>query len=207
MTMNRRDVLRTLAAGVVTGSVLRMIPEAAAQHVHQEVAAEKAASEAGIYAPKLFKEHQYKTVQALAQLIIPPDDRSGGAIEAGAPEFIDLLCSENEAYALKIEGGLRWLDATCDDRYGQPFLGATPAQQNEILELIAFRKNAETDPSLFPGVEFFAFTRSLTVDAFFTSKIGIEDLGYIGNTFVRGAFPGCPPPPSSLQTPPPAKPA
>jgi len=207
MTMNRRDVLRTLAAGALGGSVLRLIPEAAAQHAHQEVAAARAASEAGVYTPKLFKDRQYRTLQALTQLIIPPDDRSGGAIEAGAPEFIDLLSSENEEYALRIIGGLRWLDGACDDRYSQSFLEITPAQQNEILEIVAFRKNADTDKSLLPGVEFFAFLRRLTVDAFFSSKIGIQDLGYIGNKFVRGAFPGCPPPPLPAQQTAPAKPA
>jgi hypothetical protein len=186
-----------------------MIPEAAAHHVHQEVATEKAASEAGVYTPKFFHEHQYKTLQALAQLIIPADDRSGGAMEAGAPEFIDLLCSENDEYALRVSGGFRWLDAACDDRYAQPFLEISAAQQSEILELISFRKHAEADASLIPGVEFFAFVRLLTVDAFFSSKIGIQDLGYIGNKFVRGPFPGCPAPPQlpSPQTLPPVRPA
>jgi len=204
MTMNRRDVLRTLTTGAVAGSVLRLIPEAAAQHVHQAIAVEKSASDTGAYAPKFFPAAPYKTLQVLAQLIIPPDGHSGGAIEAGAPEFIDLLCSENEDYALRAGGGLRWLDAACDDRYSHPFTECTVDQQNEILQTIAFRKNVEADAGLLPGVEFFAFIRRLTVDAFFSSKIGIEDLGYIGNTFVRGPFPGCPAPPPLPAAPVPA---
>jgi len=212
MSMNRRDVLRTLTTGAVAGSVLRAIPVAAAQHVHASLQAEKAA-QSGVYTPKFFTAAQYKTLQALTQLIIPADDRSGGAMEGGAPEFIDLLCSENEEYALQAGGGLRWLDAACDDRYSCSFLNATPEQQNEILQLIAYRKNAVVDPSLRPGIDFFAFIRRLTVDAFFSSKIGIEDLGYIGNQYVRGGFPGCPPPPPlpaqkpATATPPDGKPA
>ena len=196
MSMNRRDVLRTLTVGVAAGSVLRMVPEAAAQHAHQTVSDEKAASPTGVYTPKYFHERQYKALQNLSQVIIPADDRSKGAMEAGAPEFIDLLCSENDEYALKLGGGLRWLDAACDNRFGHPFDETTADQQKEILDLIAFRKSAEADAALRPGVEFFAFLRELTVDAFFSSKVGIEDLGYIGNKFVRGGFPGCPPPPA-----------
>ena len=205
MSMNRREALRTLTSGVLAGSVLRSIPEAAAQQVHEMVQSEKSASPSGNYAPKFFPAAQYKTLQMLAQLIIPADGRSGGAMEGGAPEFIDLLCSENEDYALRAAGGLRWLDAACDDRYSAAFADASPAQQDEILQLIAFRKNAESDSQLLPGVQFFAFIRRLTVDAFFSSKVGIADLGYIGNKYVRGPFPGCPPPPALPAQPPPVE--
>jgi hypothetical protein len=85
-----------------------------------------------------------------------------------------------------------WLDNTCIDRYGKVYLECTPAQQKEILDLIAYRKNAKLDPSLGQGIEFFALLRKLTADGFFTSEIGIVYLGYNGNTFVKD-FPGCPP--------------
>ena len=127
-------------------------------------------------------------------MIFPADANAGGALEAGAPEFIDLLTSENQEYQLKLGGGLLWLDSTCIDRYGRPFLGCTPQQQEEILTLIAYRANAAKDPSLSQGVQFFSFLRNLTADGYFTSKIGIEYLGYIGNTFLPD-FPGCPPVP------------
>jgi hypothetical protein len=97
---------------------------------------------------------------------------------------------------LKLGGGLFWLDAACTDRYGNVFMQCTPEQKKEILDLIAFRKNAKKDPSLSQGVAFFAFLRNLTCDGFYTSKIGIADLQYMGNTALR-EFPGCPPPPES----------
>jgi gluconate 2-dehydrogenase gamma chain len=182
--------------GVAAGSVLRVIPLQAAEYAHNVVLAEKAAAPAGGYTPKFFPPQQYKTLQALCQAIIPPDDKSGGAIEAGAPEFIDLLTSENLDYQLKLGGGLMWLDAACNDRYEKIFLDSTPKQQKEILDLIAYRKNAEKDPSLSQGVEFFSFLRGMTVDGFFTSEIGIKYLGYIGNKYVK-EFPGCPPVPEA----------
>jgi gluconate 2-dehydrogenase gamma chain len=190
--ISRRDVLRTLAVGAVGGSVLHVIPAEAAACVHQMVHKEKAGTAAGKYTPKYFSAHQYETLTALCDTIIPKDEKSGGAVEAGAPEFIDLLTSENEKYQLKLGGGIFWLDNCCTDRYGHLYLECTPEQRKEVLDLIAFRKNAKQDPTLGQGVAFFVFLRNLTCDGFYTSEIGIEDLQYIGNTALR-EFPGCPP--------------
>ena len=192
-SITRRDILKSLTMGVATGSVLRVIPLEAAEYAHQTVRAEKAG--AG-YRPKFFPANQYKTLQALCQVIIPADDHSGGALEAGAPEFIDLLTSENKDYQLTLGGGIMWLDSTCIDRYGRNYLDSAPEQQKQILDLIAYRKNILSDPSLSQGVEFFSFLRNLTVDGFFTSESGINDLQYIGNKYLK-EFPGCPPVPES----------
>lgn len=195
-SISRRDVLRSLSIGVVAGSVLRVIPAQAAEMAHHMVQAEKAAAPGKSYKPKFFPEHQYKTLQELCQTIIPPDGKSGGAIEAGAPEFIDLLTSENADYQLRLGGGLMWLDGVCSDRYGRVFIECSPDQQKQMLDLIAYRKNAKSDPSLSPGIAFFSFLRNLTADGYFTSEIGIKDLGYIGNSYLRD-FPGCPPIPET----------
>ena len=190
-SISRRDVLRTLAAGAA-GSVLRVIPAEAAEYVHQMVRKEKAASPTGSYTPKYFSAPQYAALVVLCDMILPKDEKSGGAVEAGAPEFVDLLTSENEKYQLRLGGGLFWLDAYATDHYGKVFLECTPEQRKEVLDLIAFRKNAKQDPSLSQGVSFFSFLRNMTCDGYYTSKIGIADLGYIGNTSLR-EFPGCPP--------------
>jgi len=193
--ISRRDVLKSLGMGVAASSVLRVIPAQAAEYAHHMVAAEKAAAPAKAYTPKFFSAHGYKTLQSLCQTIFPADAESGGAIEAGAPEFIDLLTSENEGYQRILGGGLMWLDNTCSDRYDKAYLDCSPEQQKEILDKIAYRKNAAADSSLSQGVEFFSFLRNMTADGFFTSEIGINYLGYVGNTFVS-EFPGCPPVPN-----------
>jgi gluconate 2-dehydrogenase gamma chain len=195
-SISRRNILKTLTMGAMAGSVLRVIPAQAAEYAHHMVATEKAATTAGVYAPKFFSPLQYKTLQALCQTIIPADGESGGAKEAGAPEFIDLLTSENPKYQLRLGGGLMWLDAECSDRYGKPYLDCLPEQQKEILDLIAYIKHAKTDPAVSQGVEFFAFLREMTADGFFTSEIGIKYLGYVGNTYLL-SFPGCPPVPEA----------
>ena len=191
-SITRRDILRTLAFGAAAGSVLQIIPAEAAAYVHQMVHKEKSATPAGAYTPKYFTPVQYAAILFLCDTIIPKDEKSGGALEAGAPEFIDLLSSENSDYQLKLGGGLYWLDAACTDRYNHLFMDCTPDQKKEILDLIAYRKNAKKDPSLSQGIAFFAFLRNFTCDGFYTSKIGIEDLEYIGNTALA-EFPGCPP--------------
>jgi gluconate 2-dehydrogenase gamma chain len=190
--ISRRDVLRNLAVGAAGGSVLHVIPAEAAALAHQMVHKDKAAAPAGKYVPKFFPEAQYAILLFLCDSIIPKDEKSGGAVEAGAPEFIDLLTSENPEYQSKLGGGFAWLDNYCTDHYEQPFMACTPAQKKEVLDLIAYRKSAKADPTLSHGVAFFAFLRDLTFDGFYTSKIGIEDLGYIGNTALA-EFPGCPP--------------
>lgn len=191
--VSRRDVLRSLSMGAVAGSVLQAIPLQAAAYAHAIIEDEKANAGVG-YVAKFFDQHAYKTLRMLCETILPADADCPGAIEAGAPEFIDLLTSENPEYQLKLGGGLMWLDATCADRYGSAYADCTEQHQHEILDLIAYRKNVSVDKDLSHGIEFFSLLRMLTSDGFFTSKIGIEYLGYIGNTFLM-EFPGCPPVP------------
>ena len=192
--LSRRDVLKSLAMGEAATSVLLVIPAQAAEFAHHLIAAEKAAAPTKAYAPKFFAAHDYKTLEALCQAIIPADSDSGGAIEAGAPEFIDLLTSENKDYQRMLGGGLLWLDGACSDRHGKVFLDCSPDEQQELLDQIAYRKSAVSNSSLSPGIEFFAFLRNMTADGFFTSEIGIKYLGYMGSTYLK-EFPGCPPVP------------
>jgi gluconate 2-dehydrogenase gamma chain len=190
--ISRRDVLNNLIVGAAGGSVLQMIPAKAAEFAHQVVQKEKSASPTGKYTPKYFSPHQYQTLLLLCDAIVPKDEVSGGAVEAGAPEFIDLLTSENGEYQAQLGWGLMWLDNFCTDRYGQSFVKCALAQQKEVLDLIAYRKNAEGNPSLSQGIAFFAALRKFVCDGFYTSEIGIKDLRYVGNTALA-AFPGCPP--------------
>src|SRR5260370_2496394 len=101
------------------------------------IAAEKAAAPAKNYAPKFFSPHEYKTLQALCQTIIPADADSGGAIEAGAPEFIDLLTSENKDYQRILRGGLLSLDSTCSDPHQKRILVCSHEQPKKNLGPIA----------------------------------------------------------------------
>src|SRR5437773_4797647 len=132
-SISRRDILRTLAVAAAGGTVLQVIPAEAAAYVHQVVRKEKAAAPAGKYTPKYFSAPQYAALITLCDAIIPKDEKSGGAVEAGAPEFIDLLTSENEKYQLRLGGGLFWLDGFCSVRCGRVFLVCGRVPATEVL--------------------------------------------------------------------------
>src|SRR5262245_42938069 len=121
---SRRTILKQIAMALTsTGTVL---DTAAGQHVHLAAAAEKAN---GDYKVKAFQPHQYKAIRRLAELIVPADEKSGSALDAGASEFIDLLCSQNDRLARIYHGGLAWLDAEMRHRYSKSFVDASEAQQ------------------------------------------------------------------------------
>src|SRR5260370_8222527 len=170
-TISRRDILKSIAYGAAATSVLRVIPAQAAEYAHHMIAAEKTAAPGKAYTEKFFSPYDYKTLQTLCHTIIPADADSGGAIEAGAPEFIDLLTSENQDYQRILGGGLLWLDSTCSDRYEKGYLDCSPEQQKQILDLISYKKNAIANPALNPGLEFFSFLRHMTSHCFFPTTI------------------------------------
>ena len=174
--LSRRDLLRTIALSVTVGG----LEAEAAQHVHNMAAAEKAAT--GVYKPKAFTDHEFLTLQKLADYIVPADDVSPAASQAGCADFIDLLASQNPELAAIYTGGISWLDRTMERRYGASFVSAKPGDQTAMLDLIAYRKN-ESD-ELGPGIRFFDWARKMVVDAFYTTPVGIKDLGYVGNTAV-----------------------
>jgi hypothetical protein len=116
----------------------------------------------------------------LADMIIPKDERSGSATDAKVPEFIEFIVKDEPQHQLPMRGGLRWLDVQCLTKYNNDFKSCTPAQQTEMVTAIAYPGLAT--PEMQPGVTFFNKMRDLTTIGFFTSKMGIEDLGYKGNT-------------------------
>ncbi|SHK28772.1 gluconate 2-dehydrogenase subunit 3 family protein [Rhodothermus profundi] len=146
------------------------------------------------YRPQFFTEHEYQTVTVLADWVIPADERSGSASDAGVPAFIDFIMSDPLIPGLgqrqtAIRGGLAWLDYQCLQRYGRPFIACSQEQQQELLDLIAYPEVAP--PEMAPGVAFFNSFRDLVASGFWSSKMGMEDLQYMGNTAVA-EWKGCP---------------
>src|SRR5690349_15569672 len=126
--VSRRDLLRNVGAITLTTFGVNVVTAEAAQHVHQAVSEGKKTGQ-GAYKPKCFKAAEYKTLQRLADLIIPADERSPGALASGAPEFIDFLCSQCDELADIYTGGLAWLDHEMNRRYSASFVDASPQQQ------------------------------------------------------------------------------
>jgi hypothetical protein len=132
-----------------------------------------------VSAEKFFTEHEMKTVTALVDIIIPRDDVSGSATDAGVPAFIEFIAKDIPRHQLPLRGGLKWLDIQCMKRYENRFNACTTQQQTEMVDEIAWPEKAK--PEMKQGAAFFNLMRDLTATGFFTSKIGIKDLGYAGN--------------------------
>jgi hypothetical protein len=120
-----------------------------------------------------------KTIAVLSDIIIPKDDVSGSATDAGVPAFIEFIAKDMPHYQTPLRGGIKWLDIQCMKRFGVDFASCNSTQQIEIVDEIAFPEKAK--PEMQQGVSFFNTMRDLTACGFFTSKIGIADLGYAGN--------------------------
>jgi hypothetical protein len=140
-------------------------------------------------ATTFFDAHEMATITMIADLILPRDAKSGSATDAGVPAFIEFIVKDEPVHQLPMRGGLRWLDIQCLNRYGKDFVDCTPAQRTAMLDGIAYPLKAK--PEMQQGVAFFNKIRDLAAIGFFTSKMGIEDLGYKGNS--PGKWEGVPP--------------
>ncbi|MGH9434639.1 MAG: gluconate 2-dehydrogenase subunit 3 family protein [Terriglobia bacterium] len=190
-SLNRRDLLKvvTLASGAA------LAPEFAARAATAAVAFPPPApqGEAPVapgYKPKALNPHEWKTLRVLSDIIIPADERSGSATQAGVPELIDeWLAARGGEMKTQLVGGMAWLDAECNRAYGNDFVDCTSAQQTQMLGRIAWPAKAAAADS--NGVAFFNRLRGAVMGGFYTSKMGIADLQYMGNKMVED-WTGCP---------------
>ena len=223
-TGNRDDESGDVSAGVDRRSALKAMAAVAAVPVlgtfeateetllrAREVAetAVLAEMQGAQYAPKFFTRHEYQTVRTLVDYIIPRDERSGSATDAGVPQYMDFVLSDQTpppgppnptrrfyvaptAAQINVRGGLAWLDTECARRFGagKTFLTATDAQRRQVLDDIAWPAKAK--PELSHGVAFFTRLRDMTAAGFFSSKMGVQDLRYMGN-MPMAKWDGCPP--------------
>ena len=188
--INRRAALKILSAAPVAAGFA--LTEAEAQQAHHLAeTARQTAKQAGVaYRPKFFTAIEYQTVRVLSDLIIPADERSGGAIDAGVPEFMDFTMVDQPARQVAMRGGLAWLDLESQRRFETTFVGASDADRRLLLDDLS--NYGKPIPGLTQGQAFFRSFRDLTATGFWTTKIGFADIGYIGNTVVA-KWDGCPP--------------
>lgn len=179
--ISRRDALRRLGLALMaTGAVDRL----GAEEVHALAAQGRGA---GIpYTPKSFTPVEFRTLERLTDLIIPVENGAPGALAAGCAAWIDLISSENDQLKKNYKDGFAWVDTAMKTRGAASFADATTAQQTALLDQIAYRRNQS--PELAPGIEFFTWVRRMTVDAFYTSEMGIKDIDYRGNS-PMGSYP------------------
>ena len=189
--MNRRDSLRLLGIGTLSAGAVFEGCQPKPDSVGKAEEGAPTLDETGresfeiardkdLVKQKFFDAHEMATITLIADLIIPRDEHSGNASDAGVPAFIEFIVKDEPVHQLPMRGGLRWLDIQCLNRNGKDFAGCTPDQRIAMLEEIAYPMKAK--PATQQGVAFFNKIRDLTAIGFFTSKMGIEDLGYKGNS-------------------------
>ena len=222
-TIDRRGMLRLLASAPLAAGFVWTEAEAHAAYDLAQ-AAQSAASAGKPYVPKFFTPHEWQTVRVLVDLIIPRDERSGSATDAGVPEFMDFMMMDQATRQVAMRGGLAWLDLECQKRFDKRFLECDGKQQTAVLDDIAWpvpsepgnarvespvsgeQRNARVErpvpselratrvegrPELRHGIAFFNSFRDLTATGFWTSRMGIDDLQYMGNRSVA-RWSGCP---------------
>ncbi len=193
--MDRRKSIKTLLVGTVaTGAILEAChpdekkttpssdtkttaqagPGGTVTRMKEEVEHEK-----GVVSKTFFTPDEMATITILGDIIIPKDEISGSASDAKVPDFIEYIVKEMPEHQIPMRGGLRWLDLQCLNHYSHPFKDCTPQQRIEMVDQIAYPKKAK--PEMAQGVSFFNLMRNLTASGFYTSEIGVKDIGYMGN--------------------------
>jgi hypothetical protein len=197
--MNRRESLKAIGLTSLSTALLLDVVESDAQ-TGKKKPASPVVDEPGrqpfeierdkkLHAEKYFTLHEMATITVLADIIIPRDARSGSASDAKVPDFIEFIVKDIPDHKVPMRGGLQWLDMQCLDQYNKRFIECSHSQQMEMVTAIAYPK--KTKPEMKQGVAFFNRMRDLTASGFFTSKIGLADIGYMGNT--PGKWTGVPP--------------
>jgi gluconate 2-dehydrogenase gamma chain len=185
--MNRRDLLKTITLSSLGLAGLNPQVYAAEMLAPPDVPLKvpggrqkfEAERDAKLKNEKFFTPQELLTVTVLADIIIPADDKSGSASQAGVPAFIEFMMKDQPQWQTPMRGGLAWLDNKCRKMYGKAFAQCSKTQQIELVDMIAYPGLAK--PEMLQGVSFFSLMRNFTASGFYSSKMGIADIGYQGN--------------------------
>ncbi len=199
--MDRRKSLKTLLAGTVSAGVIieacnHETPKADDAQVPAIVAAvepdrmpEEIAYNKKLEEEIFFTKDEMATIAVLCDIIIPKDEISGSATDAKVPEFIEFIVKDMPEHKVPMRGGLRWLDLKSLNLHGKSFTALTESQQLAIVDELAFPSKVK--PEYKQGAAFFNLIRNLTISGFYTTQIGVKDIGYMGN--VPNQWNGVPP--------------
>ena len=187
--ISRRKALQLFSSAPVAAAISWTLPETEAAQAQAQAARRQAAERGLPFRPKFFTRHEYATVTVLADLIIPRDERSGSASDAGVPEFMDFMMVDEPLRQTAMRGGLAFIDHLCEARFDKSFIESTDDERKHVLDDLAYP--GKVDPAFAHGAAFFSSFRDLTASGFWTSKMGIEDLQYLGNK-PEAEWKGCP---------------
>src|SRR5215470_12857676 len=187
--ISRRKALQLFSSAPVAAAIAWTSTGTEAAQTQAQAARRQVAERGLPFKPKFFTRCEYAIVTVLADLIIPRDERSGSASDAGVPEFMDFMMVDQPLRQTAMRGGLAFIDHLCEARYDKSFIESTDAERKQVLNDVAYP--GKVDPAFAQGKAFFSSFRDLTASGFWTSKMGIEDLQYLGNKPVA-EWKGCP---------------
>lgn len=189
--MDRRKSLKTIAVGALATGVLveackdgdKKAPETPAKDAGNGITIDRHPEETARYnelvAKTFFTAEEMAVITILVDIIIPRDEVSGSATDAKVPEFIEFIVKDMPHHQIPMRGGLRWLEVQCLKRFDKSFKDCSESQRIEMIDEIAWPAKAK--PEMAQGVAFFNMMRNLTASGFYTSQIGMADIGYQGN--------------------------
>jgi gluconate 2-dehydrogenase gamma chain len=188
--MDRRKYLKTLGVTAVTAGVLvdacktekkeNQTPATTESESTIDRMPEEKAHEAEVKnLPKFFTPEEFATITVLADIIIPKDEVSGSASDAKVADFIEYIVKDDSDFQTPLRGGLRWLDIHCLNNYQKAFKDCSAQQQIEVVDQIAYPEKGK--PEMSYGIQFFNLMRNLTATGFYSTQIGWNDIGYVGN--------------------------
>lgn len=189
LPLARRDAVRLLAVAPLAAFAVTLEDvERAATSARDALSA--LLQRGAQFTPSFFTPEEWVLVRRLADYVIPRDERSGSATDAAVPEFMDYMMTAYPEMARAVRTGLRWMDTQSRARFGKRFVQGTTREQVALLDAIAYPAKAAAPMK--PGAEFFTRFRNLTASGFWSSRMGVADLQYVGNR-PQSTWNGCPP--------------
>ena len=190
--MDRRKSIKSIFLGSVAGGLAFTGCQPGTEREAEEAIAQSAEKYFGrtpeekelideLNAEQFFNEHEMDTIKVLCAIILPANEKFGSATDAGAPDFIEFMSKDYPPFQMPLRGGLMWLDHKFNTEFNTEFIASTPEQQKQILDTIAFPDITIPDAEQPLEIQFFSLMRNLSLTGYYTSKMGIEDLGYKGN--------------------------
>lgn len=189
--MDRRKSLKSILLGGVASGLAVHGCKPQSESINEEVVPFKSFTygrtpkeherDQELLAEVFFNDHEMETITVLCDLILPASDEYGSATDAEVPDFIEFMVKDIPELQIPIRGGLMWLDHKCNTDNNTIFKSATVDQQKIILDTIAFPDPEVPEEEQPLEVQFFSTMRNLTLSGYYTTKMGIEELGYKGN--------------------------
>ena len=187
--MDRRESIKSLMLGsLVGGLALESCVTDSKEELNSKVwnyqygrTPKEAALDEKLLADKFFSSHEMKTITRLGNLILP-ENGNGNITEAGVPEFIEFMAKDYPKFQESIRGGIMSLDHDSNQRFNKVFIQLAENQQKSILDEIAYPDPTIDASEQTQPVQFFSLMKNLVMTGYFTSAIGIKELGYAGNS-------------------------